>query len=72
MIKFCGNELKALIAKHGKGQKEVASFIGVSPSRLSSWVRGKAKPEEGYILNILKFLGYSEGEAKEVFWSLYS
>ena len=72
MIKFCGNELSALIAKHGKQKTDVARDIGISRARISSWVRGKAEPKPGHLIKIIICLGYSESEAKEVFWTLYN
>ena len=55
-----------------KTQRELADYLGVDHHRLNKWLCGKAEPKVGNVIKMLDFLGYSESEAKEVFWTLYN
>ena len=72
MIKFCGNKLNALMADKKVKQSQVSKVLGVGRNTVSRWINGSRVPEVGTIVKILEVLGYSDSEAKEVFWTLYN
>lgn len=72
MVKFNGNELKAILAKKKVTQKQLTAGLGLGKNNVCRWVNGRFTPSVGDVLSILKFLGYSQSEAKEVFWTLYN
>lgn len=47
--------LKRLISKKGKLQKEIAKELGVSPTTLNNWCREVSMPKAGVIQNIADY-----------------
>jgi len=71
-MKFNGKKLKLLLVEKNTKLISVTKGIGLTKHTLSRWVNGVNAPEVGEVMSILNFLGYSESEAKEVFWTLYN
>ncbi len=52
-------------------QTKLAGLLGITPTTVSDWFKGKDKPSESYIKKMSKIFKKSEQELKEIF-SIYS
>ena len=57
--KTFSDRLSELLEKRGMTQKELASDIGVSPSRVNDFVSGRAEPSLRIAASICRVLGIS-------------
>lgn len=49
--------LKTCLKASGKNQTDLANALGVSPSAVSNWIRGKHNIDIEYVPDICRFLG---------------
>lgn len=61
-----GARLKSLREKSGLSQKEFASRIGVSNSRVSNWEQGINRPDADIICEICRVLQISADELLDI------
>lgn len=57
--------LTGYVERSGKTQKELAAIVGVSPSTLSDWMKGKKYPRIDKIERLASFFGITKSDLIE-------
>lgn len=62
MARTVGRQLGAAIKRSGRSQSDIASDLGISPSRLSNWVSGENEPPFAYLAALCRLTDVSADE----------
>ncbi|MEC1778389.1 helix-turn-helix transcriptional regulator [Schinkia azotoformans] len=60
------NNIKWLIVKSGKSQKEIAAQLGVSAQQLNNWINSRQFPRIDKALELAKILGVTLNDLYEI------
>jgi transcriptional regulator with XRE-family HTH domain len=70
--KFDSDWLRALIAKSGRRNKDIAKLAGITPATLGNYRSGKTMPDFRTLVRLLDAMGMTTGEIVSAVRELFS